>query len=50
MTLRNVTIGEANRTFVLENVEGLMLENVVVGGQRVDGRLGWRQAGPSQHP
>ena len=43
VTLRNVTIHQADRTFVLKNVEGLKLENVVIGGQRVDGRLDWRQ-------
>jgi polygalacturonase len=46
VTLRNVTIAEADRTFVLKNVEGLTLENVVIGGQRVDGRLDWRQSAP----
>lgn len=44
VTLRNVTIKEAANTFVLENVEGLKLENVVIGGQRVDGQLDWRQS------
>ncbi|MET0624757.1 MAG: glycoside hydrolase family 28 protein [Pyrinomonadaceae bacterium] len=46
VTLRNVQIKQADRTFVLKNVEGLKLENVVIGGQRVDGRLEWRQAAP----
>lgn len=44
--LRNFEIKEADRTFVLKNVEGLRLENVRIGGQRVDGRLEWRQAAP----
>jgi polygalacturonase len=44
VTLRNITIEKADRTFVLRNVEGLKLENVVIGGQRVDGRLDWREA------
>ncbi len=39
VTLRNVTIKEAENTFVLENVEGLKLDNVVIGGQRMDGEL-----------
>jgi polygalacturonase len=43
VTLRNVNIKQADRTFVLKNVEGLKLENVIIGGQRVDGRLDWRQ-------
>ena len=41
VTLRNVSIREADRTFILKNVEGLRLENVVISGQRVDGRLDW---------
>jgi polygalacturonase len=44
VTLRNVNIKQADRTFILKNVEGLKLENVVIGGQRVDGRLEWRQS------
>jgi polygalacturonase len=44
VTLRNINIKQADRTFVLKNVEGLKLENVVIGGQRVDGRLEWRQS------
>jgi polygalacturonase len=43
VTLRNITIAQADRTFILRNVEGLKLENVVIGGQRVDGRLDWRE-------
>lgn len=43
VTLRNITIGEADRTFVLKNVEDLKIQNVVIGGQRVDGELDWRQ-------
>lgn len=46
VTLRNVTVRQADRTFVIENVEGLKLENVVIGGQRVDGRLDWRETPP----
>ena len=44
--LRNVDIKQADRTFVLKNVEGLKLENVRIGGQRIDGRLDWRQSTP----
>ena len=44
VTLRNINIKQADRTFVLKNVEGLRLENVTIGGQRVDGRLDWRLA------
>ena len=47
MTLRNINVKQADRTFVLKNVEGLKLENVRIGGQRVDGRLEWRQAAPT---
>lgn len=46
VTLRNITIKEADHPFILENVEGLKLENVRIGSQRVDGRLDWRQAKP----
>ncbi|HEY8561735.1 MAG TPA: glycoside hydrolase family 28 protein [Pyrinomonadaceae bacterium] len=46
VTLRNVDIKRADKTFVLKNVEGLRLENVTIGGQRVDGRLDWRQSAP----
>lgn len=42
VTLRNINIKQADKTFILKNVEGLKLENVVIGGQRVDGRLDWR--------
>ena len=38
VTLRNIVIKQADHTFVLENVEDLKLENVVIGGQRVDGQ------------
>lgn len=44
VTLRNINIKQADKTFVLKNVEGLKLENVVIGGQRIDGRLDWRIA------
>jgi hypothetical protein len=36
VTLRNIRIGQADRTFVLKNVEGLKVENVFIGGRRVD--------------
>lgn len=42
VTLRNINVKQADRTFILKNVEGLKLENVLIGGQRVDGRLDWR--------
>jgi polygalacturonase len=42
VTLRNITIGEANQSFNLENVDGLILENVRIGDQRIDGVLSWR--------
>jgi hypothetical protein len=35
VTLRNITIKQADRKFILENVEGLQLENVIVNGQPV---------------
>jgi polygalacturonase len=42
--LRNIAIKQADRTFVLKNVEGLVLENVTLGDQRIDGHLDWRKA------
>ena len=42
VTLRNITIGEADQSINLENVEGLKLENVRIGDQRIDGVLSWR--------
>ncbi len=41
-----LSVSPPERTMVLKNVEGLRLENVRIGGQRVDGRLEWRQAAP----
>lgn len=41
--LRNIAIKQADRTFVLKNIEGLLLENVTIGDQVVDGRLDWRR-------
>jgi polygalacturonase len=41
--LRNINIKQADKTFILKNVENLKLENVLVGGQQVDGTLQWRQ-------
>lgn len=41
--LRNINIKQADKTFILKNVENLKLENVVIGGQQVDGTLQWRQ-------
>lgn len=43
VTLRNIDVADAERTLVLENVEGLRFENVTVGGQRIDGALDWRE-------
>jgi len=43
VVLRNINIKQADKTFILKNVENLKLENVVIGGQRVDGNLQWRQ-------
>jgi polygalacturonase len=40
--LRNVRVKAAQRSLILENVEDLVLENVTIGDQRIDGRLDWR--------
>ncbi len=39
VVLRNIRIKEAGRTFVLKNVEGLVLDGVTIGGQTLNGRL-----------
>lgn len=39
VTLRNITIKQADKTFILKNVEGLRLENVTVGGKRIDNEI-----------
>ena len=36
VTLRNVTIATARTGFVLENVQGLKLENVTIAGKAVE--------------
>jgi polygalacturonase len=41
--LRNVVIKKADKTFILKNVEGLKLENVVIGDQTVNGELSWKK-------
>jgi polygalacturonase len=43
VTLRNIVIKQADKTFLLENVEDLRLENVVIGNQTINGRLEWKQ-------
>ncbi|HEX2854498.1 MAG TPA: glycoside hydrolase family 28 protein [Opitutaceae bacterium] len=43
VTLRNIAIKQADKTFFLENVEGLRLENVTIGGQTINGSLDWKQ-------
>ena len=48
VTLRNVNIKQADRTFILKNVEGLKLENVRIGDQLVNGQLEWRKYTPRQ--
>jgi polygalacturonase len=48
VTMRDVRVGGAARTFDLENIEGLKLDNVTIGGQRIDGALGWRSTNGNQ--
>lgn len=43
VTLRNIAVKAVDKTLVLENVTGLTFENVTLGGQRIDGQLGWRK-------
>lgn len=42
VTLRNIVIENADETFILENVEGLKLENVRIGDQTINGKLDWK--------
>ncbi len=42
VTLRNIEVKQADKTFILENVEGLVLENVRINGERIDGNLDWQ--------
>jgi polygalacturonase len=44
VTMHNVSVGGATRALDLENVESLKLDEVIVGGQRIDGDLSWRTA------
>jgi hypothetical protein len=44
VTLKDIVVRSAKVPFVLENVEQLRLENVVLGGQRLDGTLGSQPA------
>ena len=44
VTMRSVSVGGAAKTLDLENVEGLQLDKVIVGGQQIDGMLTWRTA------
>ncbi|MGA8204127.1 MAG: glycosyl hydrolase family 28 protein [Woeseiaceae bacterium] len=44
VTMRSVSVGAAARTFDVENVERLNLDDVIVGGRHIDGTLSWRPA------
>lgn len=44
--LKNVTVRDADKTFVLENVEGLRLENVKIGNDTINGVLDWKTENP----
>lgn len=43
--LRNITIKQAEKPLVLENVTGLTFDRVTIGGQTINGRLDWTQTG-----
>jgi polygalacturonase len=45
--LKNVIVKQAADTFLLENVEGLRLENVRIGNETINGVLDWKTASPS---
>lgn len=40
---KNIFVGETKNTFTVENAINLNFFNVVIGGQRIDGHLNWRQ-------
>lgn len=40
--LKNVSVRNAGKTFVLENVEGLRLENLRIGNDTINGVLDWK--------
>jgi polygalacturonase len=42
VTLRNIEVKQADKLFILENVEGLVLDNVRINGERVNGYLDWK--------
>jgi polygalacturonase len=42
VTFRNVEIKQAGDTFILENADNLVFENLRIGGERVDGQLSWQ--------
>ncbi|MFT3781110.1 MAG: glycoside hydrolase family 28 protein [Nibricoccus sp.] len=48
VTLRNIVIKKAEKTFILENVDGLRLEQVRIGNQLVNGQLDWHSASSNQ--
>jgi polygalacturonase len=48
VTLRNVAIKQADKTFVLENVEALRIEYLTVGNQTVNGQLEWKQSAAAE--
>lgn len=55
VTLRNIHVKQADRTLLLENVQGLRFENVTLGDQRIDGELSWKKRltgsdGKASHP
>jgi polygalacturonase len=41
--VRNIAIKQADKTFVLENIEGLKLENAPISTQIINGTLNWNQ-------
>lgn len=42
VTLRNVEVKKADKTLILENVDGLVFDNVQINGDRVNGYLDWK--------
>jgi len=46
LTFRNVEVKHADQIMVLENIEGLIFENVIVNQQKIAGSLDWRQVNP----
>ncbi len=46
VVFRDVSVGEVEHAFVVENASNLRFENVTLGDQNIDGQLSWHAAKP----